>query len=60
MVPGGLGCTKRRHETRSVRKLTLMRDLDRSMNFYPDAFECLVALHELKAALLLTPEAFFF
>lgn len=58
MMPGCLGCTGCRRETRSVRKLTRVRDLDRSMNFYPDASECLVALHEPKAALLFTPEAF--
>jgi hypothetical protein len=27
------------------------------VNFYHDVFECLVALHEPEAALLLTPEA---
>ena len=38
----------------------LMRvfDLDRSVNFYRDVFECHVALHEPEAALLLTPGGF--
>ena len=33
-------------------------DLDRSVNFYRDVFECHVALHESEAALLLTPGGF--
>jgi catechol 2,3-dioxygenase-like lactoylglutathione lyase family enzyme len=33
-------------------------DLDRSVNFYRDVFECRVALHEPEAALLLTPGGF--
>jgi catechol 2,3-dioxygenase-like lactoylglutathione lyase family enzyme len=38
----------------------LMRvfDLDRSVNFYRDVFECHVAVHEPEAALLLTPGGF--
>lgn len=38
----------------------LMRvfDLERSVNFYRDVFECRVALHEPEAALLLTPGGF--
>lgn len=38
----------------------LMRvsDLDSSMNFYCDVFECHVAIHEPDAALLLTPDGF--
>ena len=33
-------------------------DLDRSVNFYRDVFECHVALHESEAALVLTPGGF--
>jgi len=33
-------------------------DLDRSVDFYRDVFECHVALHEPEAALLLTPDGF--
>jgi catechol 2,3-dioxygenase-like lactoylglutathione lyase family enzyme len=38
----------------------LMRvsDLDRSVNFYRDVFQCHVAIHEPDAALLLTPDGF--
>ncbi|MGF6882855.1 catechol 2,3-dioxygenase-like lactoylglutathione lyase family enzyme [Nocardia sp. GAS34] len=38
----------------------LMRvsDLDRSVNFYCDVFECHIAIHEPDAALLLTPGGF--
>ena len=33
-------------------------DLDRSMRFYGDVFECRVAIHESDAALLITPDGF--
>ena len=33
-------------------------DLDSSVNFYRDLFDCHVALHESDAALLLTPSGF--
>jgi hypothetical protein len=33
-------------------------DLDRSVNFYRDVFQCHVAIHEPDAALLLTPDGF--
>lgn len=33
-------------------------DLDRSVNFYRDVFDCRVAIHESDAALLLTPGGF--
>jgi catechol 2,3-dioxygenase-like lactoylglutathione lyase family enzyme len=38
----------------------LMRvsDLDRSVNFYRDVFQCHVAIHDPDAALLLTPDGF--
>lgn len=38
----------------------LMRvsDLDRSVNFYRDVFQCQVAIHDRDAALLLTPNGF--
>lgn len=38
----------------------LMRvsDLDRSVNFYCDVFQCHAAIHERDAALLLTPDGF--
>jgi catechol 2,3-dioxygenase-like lactoylglutathione lyase family enzyme len=38
----------------------LMRvsDLDRSVNFYRDVFQCHVAIHEPHAVLLLTPDGF--
>lgn len=33
-------------------------DLERSVNFYRDVFECHIALHDSEAALLVTPGGF--
>ena len=44
--------------TRVTSCLMRVSDLDRSVNFYRDVFECHVALHEPDAALLLTPDGF--
>ncbi|MGV9820620.1 VOC family protein [Nocardia xishanensis] len=43
---------------RAASCLIEVSDLDRSIRFYRDVFECRVSIHEPDAALLLTPDGF--
>ncbi len=43
---------------RAASCLMEVSDLDRSIRFYCDVFECRISIHEPDAALLLTPEGF--